>query len=166
LQIGRDKAAQRDPRFAGSRNSREGDRGWYWSGETLSGRRRTIRTLEYLDHDWRIANRLLVAEELKQCIGRARAVLDAGIPCIVFSADEIAGAKLVDESDDLPLIRSEHHGLLMEITTRGSPGEAVNRAAKLNDLIRVGAIEKGSLRSRWRVVKDNEKKTRSLLQLR
>ena len=72
--------------------------GWghdYWSGITESGRRTTVRTLHYMDHDWHGAYVGLVVAELKQVIGRGRTILEQGIPTYLVTTEEL-GATLVD----------------------------------------------------------------------
>ena len=79
------------PPAAGQPGKRQ--RGWwdfdYWSGVTTTGKRRTIRTLAYTDHDWYQANRSLVAAELIQAVGRGRSILASGIPVVVITTEDI-----------------------------------------------------------------------------
>lgn len=61
----------------------------YWSAKTLSGARRTVKTIAYRDHDWHAAHRSIVTAELIQAAGRARSVLEAGIPAIVVTSEPL-----------------------------------------------------------------------------
>lgn len=61
----------------------------YWSAVTPSGKRRTVKSLAYRDHDWHEAHRSIVAAELTQAVGRGRAILNEGIPCVVCSTEEL-----------------------------------------------------------------------------
>jgi hypothetical protein len=61
----------------------------YWSGVTTSGRRVTIRSRGYRDHDYHAAHRHFVASELLQCIGRARSVCKHGIPVFVLTTESL-----------------------------------------------------------------------------
>jgi hypothetical protein len=72
--------------------TREGA-GWgidYWSGVTESGRRVTVRTPHYKDHDWHGAYRSLVRSELVQAVGRGRGILPEGIPVLVVTTENLS----------------------------------------------------------------------------
>lgn len=76
----------------------------YWSGFTADGRRRTVRTLAYRDHDWHRSYRAIVAAELTQAAGRGRACNDDGIPVVVVSTESL-GYPLIENQ---PLSDSEN----------------------------------------------------------
>jgi hypothetical protein len=67
----------------------------YWSGRDRSGKRHTIKSLAYCDWDWHRAHRAIVRDELRQCVGRARAILDHGCPAVVVSSEDL-GLVLAD----------------------------------------------------------------------
>ena len=67
----------------------------WWSGETESGRRVTVRGLAYRHWDWYFAHAAIVKAELHQAIGRARSILPEGLPCIVVSNEDL-GLTLAD----------------------------------------------------------------------
>jgi hypothetical protein len=72
--------------------------GWaadWWSGVTESGRRRTVKTLYYRDHDWHEAYCPLVVRELRQALGRARSILAEGMPVYLVTTEEL-GETLAD----------------------------------------------------------------------
>ena len=72
-----------DKRRAASMTTKEA--GWgldWWSGRTESGRRVTIKTLHYADHDWHAAYQSLVVAELNQALGRAQANLEKRHPML------------------------------------------------------------------------------------
>jgi hypothetical protein len=79
IQWGMILAASRDGRW-------EAD---YWSGTTTSGRRITVCTSAYRDHDWYAAHRSLVRAELIQAIGRGRSICENGIPVVVLSNEPL-----------------------------------------------------------------------------
>jgi hypothetical protein len=62
----------------------------YWSAQTVQGKRRTIRTNHYRDHDWHAAYQAIVTAELIQAVGRGRSIMEAGIPVVVVSPEELA----------------------------------------------------------------------------
>lgn len=67
--------------------------GW---AEPRAGRPKSFGCLGYYDHDYHAAHRRLVAEELKQCVGRARATLANGVSdTVIFSTEEL-GYSLAD----------------------------------------------------------------------
>jgi len=76
----------------------------YWSGVTVTGKRRTVRTSAYRNHDWHQAHRSLVHSELIQSIGRGRGICPNGIPVIVISNENL-GLTLLD-TDLEPLSES------------------------------------------------------------
>lgn len=156
LQIGLSAALDRDPRWAGGKRSRDGDYGVYWSGLTPN-KRRTIKTCGYLDRDWHNAYRLLVTAELEQSIGRARSSLNDGVPCIVFSTEELPSALVVDE--DPPLITDKAHLVLEQIRSRGQPSSPGPSRRHLTDLSEIGVISKApAVRGRWVVAGEWESK--------
>jgi hypothetical protein len=72
--------------------------GWgadWWSGLTESRRRRTIKTPHYRDHDWHAAHCSLVVRELQQAVGRARPILDEGMPVYLVTTEDV-GETLAD----------------------------------------------------------------------
>jgi hypothetical protein len=80
--------------------------GWsvdYWSGVTQSGRRVTVRTPHYTDHDWHEAYCFLTQGELKQAIGRARSILPEGIPVYVVTTENLAPPDNDDGRNGLPI---------------------------------------------------------------
>ena len=85
IQTGRAAASARDGEW-------EPD---YWSGVTTTGKRRTIRTLAYRDHDWYAAHRSIVRSELIQAVGRGRGICPNGVPVVVLS-NEPLGFPLLD----------------------------------------------------------------------
>ncbi|TWU57677.1 DUF3854 domain-containing protein [Rubripirellula reticaptiva] len=92
----------------------------YWSATTLSGNRQTVRTPAYCDHDWHRAYRQIVQSELRQSIGRGRAVTEKGIPVIVVTTENL-GLKLV-ECDADPLTDSQKKVLdvMKDLTAKGT----------------------------------------------
>jgi hypothetical protein len=67
--------------------------GWgpdYWSGVTQSGKRLTVPTLHYADHDWHEAHWSIVCAEMLQAVGRGRGILPGGIPVYVVSNENLA----------------------------------------------------------------------------
>jgi len=116
--IGLDAAAQRTEQAA------EWTRD-YWSAVTVSGRRRTVRTLAYRDHDWHHAYRSLVHAELIQCIGRARAILPEGIPAIVISSEPL-GFPVLDLEKPLTESQQEILDAMAEILAgKNSAGQKI-----------------------------------------
>jgi hypothetical protein len=73
----------------------------YWSGLTTTGKRVTVRTLAYRDHDWYAAHRSIVRAELIQAIGRGRGICEEGIPVVVLS----------NEALGLPILEIDVHSL-------------------------------------------------------
>lgn len=72
-----------------------------WTGVTASGKRRQIRTSQYTVPPWRQACEFLVLAELRQCIGRGRGILDAGVPVLVLTNEPLP-FRLLD-SDVFPI---------------------------------------------------------------
>lgn len=70
----------------------------YWLGRREDGRAVTVRCLSYCDHHWQQAYRSIVAEELRQCVGRARAVCSDGVADTVVVSTENLGYPLSDEN--------------------------------------------------------------------
>jgi len=67
--------------------------GWgrdYWSGVTESGKRVSVKTWHYADHDWHAAYCSLVCGELVQAVGRGRGILREGIPVYLVSTENLA----------------------------------------------------------------------------
>lgn len=85
IQTGRAAASARDGEWGPD----------YWSGVTTTGKRRTIRTLAYRDHDWHTAHRSIVRSELIQAVGRGRGICPNGVPVFVLS-NEPLGFPLLD----------------------------------------------------------------------
>ncbi len=79
IQVGVVLAAARDGQW-------EAD---WWSGKTTTGKRVTIRTSAYRDHDWYAAHRSIVRAELIQAIGRGRGICEKGIPVVVLSNEPL-----------------------------------------------------------------------------
>jgi hypothetical protein len=72
--------------------------GWgadFWSGVTVEGRRRTVKTLAYRDHDWHAAHLAIVRSELVQAAGRGRSIADNGIPTIIVTTENL-GLPLIE----------------------------------------------------------------------
>ena len=61
----------------------------YWTGTDATGRRHTIKTAGYRDHDWHQAHRAIVRAELLQAVGRGRGILEAGLPVMVISNENL-----------------------------------------------------------------------------
>lgn len=74
----------------------------YWSGVTTAGKRVTVRTLAYRDHDWHFAHRAIVRSELIQSVGRGRGLLETGIPVVVLS-NECLEFPILDVTEFEPL---------------------------------------------------------------
>lgn len=91
----------------------------YWSGVTESGKRKTVRTSHYRDHDWHDAYRAIVVSELKQALGRARGILPEGIPAFVVTREE-TGETIADRSIP-PLTRRQADVLGQMYSCRGIP---------------------------------------------
>ena len=81
IQTGRVAAASRDPKEEWQRD--------YWSGVTTIGKRRTVRTSAYRDHDWHSVHRAIVHAELLQAVGRGRGICENGIPVVVMSNEHL-----------------------------------------------------------------------------
>jgi hypothetical protein len=62
----------------------------WWLGRTESGRLREVATVHYGHHDWHSAHWSLVVAQLKQAVGRARAILPTGIPAYVVTTENLA----------------------------------------------------------------------------
>jgi hypothetical protein len=80
--------------------------GWgpdWWGGETITGRRVSVRTPHYRDHDWHAAYQSIVRSELVQAIGRGRGILPDGIPVYVVSRENLAPPEEEDGRYGLPL---------------------------------------------------------------
>ena len=84
---------------------------WCWSGQTISRKQRTVHGLGYRDESWRNAHKSIVRANLLQAVGRARAILDCGIPVYVFSTEE-CGLLLTDETDDILPITDDDVALI------------------------------------------------------
>jgi len=93
----------------------------YWSGVTTSGKRVTVQTLAYRDHDWHHAHRAIVHAELLQAIGRGRGICPNGIPVVVVS-NEPLGLPLV-ESPCQPLGDTAIEVLRILVNRVVSPGQ-------------------------------------------
>jgi hypothetical protein len=103
IRAGRTAAAARPDEWVGW--------GWdWWSAVTISGDRRTVKTLAYRDHDWRRAYRNIVRAELEQCIGRGRSIRESGIPVVVITTDDL-GLPLID--DELPVLGEADEKILL-----------------------------------------------------
>jgi len=114
----------------------------WWSGKTVTGRRRTIRGFGYRDHDWHSAHAAIVKAELRQCLGRGRAIRDNGIPTIVISNEDL-GLELVDldpyvaTDADLAILKA-----LRELSDLPSKGAAAGKdSSGLSDHFSKGAQE-------------------------
>lgn len=79
IQTGRSAAAARDGEWGLD----------YWSGITTRGKRQTIRTLAYRDHDWHSAHQAIVGSELLQAVGRGRGICPNGLPVLVLSNEPL-----------------------------------------------------------------------------
>ena len=117
IQLGHESALDADPCWLGKGRQDDKYTGFYWSGLTLSGHRRTVRGFNYGDHRWREAYSEVVGAELEQCVGRGRSITDAGIPVIAVTTWEVPGARLVDQ--DPPSIDETDLGILMFIGEQG-----------------------------------------------
>ncbi len=79
--------------------------GWckdYWSGKLATGQRKTMKTLHYKNHDWHSAYCDMVVAELKQAVGRARPILDSGIPVYLVTTEDL-GEVIAGDAEFLPL---------------------------------------------------------------
>ena len=70
----------------------------YWLGRREDGQAVTVRSRSYYDHHWQQAYRSVVSEELRQCVGRARAVCSDGVPDTVVVSTENLGYPISAES--------------------------------------------------------------------
>lgn len=61
----------------------------YWSGLTTDGRRVTVRSRAYRDHDWHRAHEAIVRAELIQSAGRGRSITESGIPTLIVSTENL-----------------------------------------------------------------------------
>jgi len=129
VQLGDVKAAMRDgiwmrkddTRPYGGKYSRH-----TWLAQTESGKARAIRGKEYADYEWRAAHQALANAELRQCVGRARANLQDGIPCIVVSTMDI-GLPVVDLGEDLWQLNTTHVQIIESVE------EGLQTAAQISD---------------------------------
>ena len=116
IQTGRALAAARDG---------EWDRD-YWSGVTTGGKRQTVKTLAYRDHDWHSAHRALVRSELIQAVGRGRGICPNGLPVVVLSNENL-GLPLL-EIDLAPVSEKAIQALrtVSELSAQISKGESAD----------------------------------------
>ena len=82
----------------------------YWSGVTLDGKRRTIKTAAYRDHDWHASHRAIVRAELIQSAGRGRGLCENGIPVVVVS-NESLNFPILEAEEIKSLTKNEISGL-------------------------------------------------------
>jgi hypothetical protein len=96
--------------------------GWswdYWSGLTQSRRRRTIRTPHYTNHDWHQAYCALVVRELAQAVGRARPILEEGMPVYLVTTEDLG--ETVADAPCAPLTQVQVRVLGAMCDQRGEP---------------------------------------------
>ena len=67
----------------------------YWSGVTATGRRVTVQSRAYRDHDWHRAHQAIVRAELIQAAGRGRSITESGIPTVILSTEDL-GLPILD----------------------------------------------------------------------
>jgi hypothetical protein len=60
-----------------------------WDATTVAGESVTLRSRGYTHPEWRAAHQAMVRAALRQAIGRARAGLVEGIPCVVLSDEPL-----------------------------------------------------------------------------
>jgi hypothetical protein len=89
---------------------------WRWGAQTTTGKQRIVHGHGYREASWRTAHNSIVRANLIQAIGRARAILDDGIPVYVFS-DEECGIPLSDESDDVLPVTEEDVALIETVAS-------------------------------------------------
>ena len=125
IQTGRTQAAERDGEWGRD----------YWSGITVAGKRRTIRTSAYRDHDWHAAYRALVRAELIQAVGRGRGICPNGVPVVVLS-NEPLGLPLLD-SDIEPLAETGLKVLaeIRRLSATNPKGESKGELSAMNPKI-------------------------------
>jgi hypothetical protein len=92
----------------------EAEAGWhqvYWTGRTLSGAERLVRTGRYRDPDWDAAYRALVCGELWQAVGRGRGILPEGMPVYVVTTESLGDIPLADAGTFAPLTPGQGRAL-------------------------------------------------------
>jgi len=132
----------------------------YWSGVTESGRRVTVRTPHYRNHDWHRAYCALVLSELRQAIGRARSVLSEGMPAYVVTTENVG--ETLSDLPCAPLTDAQYEvlGCLYSRRGRRIVGKAPEIAKKLcvsptrvrillSELAETGRTRKVGDRSGW-----------------
>ncbi|RIK74929.1 MAG: hypothetical protein DCC68_22165 [Planctomycetota bacterium] len=118
-------------KLAAACRDREWVRDW-WSGRDEAGRRITIKTRAYRDHEWYTAHRAIVHAELIQAVGRARSNCEGGIPAVVVSAEPL-GFPLWElpvltptEADVLAVVRRLADERLTPDAAAGAKGDTAN----------------------------------------
>jgi hypothetical protein len=145
--------------------------GWskdWWLGITESGRRVTVATPHYTNHDWHRAYYELVVAELLQSIGRARSILEDGIDCVVVTTENLAPLEDgIDGRNGYPIAEAPFDPLtdsqwnILRVLKRGpcKMGELVSALGmkrqsileQLMELEAAGRVEKVGARGGWKV---------------
>jgi hypothetical protein len=140
-----------------------------WSGLTESGRRVTVRTPHYADHDWHAAYCSLVRSELVQAVGRGRGILPEGVPVLVVSTENLAPPDREDGRNGLPLAdwkfapltHAQARVLACLASPRPTTTRAVARGAEVSrprayellaELVRAGRVRKVGERGGWQAL--------------
>jgi hypothetical protein len=144
--------------------------GWgldYWSGVTKSGRRMTVRTPHYVDHDWHAAYRALVRSELVQAVGRGRGILPEGIPVLVVTTENLSptedarGGPPITEHRFVPLTDAQARVLAVLTSPRPRPTREIASQAGVSDrrarellaeLVNSGRVRKVGERGGWQAL--------------
>lgn len=109
-----------------------------WTGKTESGQECEVECLGYKDAEWAAAYKSVVSAELRQAIGRGRAICENGID-VVAVTNEPLGFPIVDK--DIFPIESHNISILQAIADLTGGETTVQEEAKLSDAFPKGADE-------------------------
>ena len=124
IQAGNAPAAARDGRW-------ERD---CWSGLDTAGRRHTVATAAYRDHDWHAAHQAVVHAELIQAIGRGRSILESGIPVVVLSNENLGFPVYPNPLEPMPEMAVQALQVVGRLSGQFPTGAETPQDPELSDL--------------------------------
>jgi len=92
-------------------------------GRTESDKSISIQGYGYRDREWHAAYAGLVRAELWQCVGRARPILDKGIPVLILSNENL-GYGVASDTSDLASVTprvAEAAAVVAQLCSTGAP---------------------------------------------
>jgi len=119
IQVGEIAAAGKDGRW-----------GWrFWEGKSTTGSLLEVQGMAYRHPAWRNMHYILVADALRQAVGRGRGVINTGVPVVAVTTERIDLPLAADPLTPLPDGASQVYEVATELTALSPKDNTVGKSA-------------------------------------